>query len=206
MLLHLVRPAIMSYVMRTGRGTVLYRRICKPDGREHAEYLRRHGGFHAIGEHCSISTSANITDPAYVKIGNNVRISACSIFGHDGSVNMLNRAFGLKLDNVGRVVIRDNVYLAEACIIQPNVTIGPNAIVSAGSVVNRDVAEGMIVAGVPARPVGTTAMLVEILQARNERYPWRSLTELRSGEFDPALEPELMRMRVAHFFPADGDA
>jgi acetyltransferase-like isoleucine patch superfamily enzyme len=201
MLPRFVRRAIASYAMQTGGAAEAYRKLCLPDGHEWAEYLRRHGGFHAIGEHCFISPTANITDPAYVHIGNNVRISDCSIFGHDGSVNMINRAYGLKLDNVGKVVLRDNVYLSEACIIQPGVTIGPNAIVSAGSVVNRDVAEGMIVAGVPAKPVGTLAMYLEILKAKNERFPWRSLIEGRSGDFDPALEPELVRMRVAHFFP-----
>jgi acetyltransferase-like isoleucine patch superfamily enzyme len=187
--------------MQTGRAPDAYRRLCLPNGHEWAEYLRRHGQFHAIGEHCFISPTANITDPPFVQIGNNVRISDCSIFGHDGSVNMLNRAYGLKLDNVGKVVLRDNVYLSEACIIQPNVTIGPNAIVSAGSVVNRDVAEGMIVAGIPAKPVGTIAMYLEILKAKNEHFPWRALIERRNGDFDPAIEPELMRMRVAHFFP-----
>lgn len=194
--------AIAAYALKTGRGRAAYLRISRPGGREYAEYLKRHGGFHAIGENCFISPWATIPDPDYVSIGNNVRISNCSIFGHDGSVNMINRAFGLNLDSVGKVDIRDNVFLAHGCIIQPGVTIGPNVIVSAGSMVNKSVEPGLIVAGVPAKPVGTVAMYAELLSVRNQQYPWRHLIETRGGGFDPALEPELRRMRIAHFYGA----
>ena len=44
------------------------------------------------------------------------------------------------LDNVGKIDIRDNVYIGYGAIILPGVTIGPNAIVSAGSVVRSNVA------------------------------------------------------------------
>jgi acetyltransferase-like isoleucine patch superfamily enzyme len=48
---------------------------------------------------------------------------------------MINRAFGLRLDNVGKVDICDNAYIGFGATILPDVKIGPNAIVSAGSVV-----------------------------------------------------------------------
>jgi acetyltransferase-like isoleucine patch superfamily enzyme len=196
----LAGKAIAAYALKTGRGRTAYLRISQPGGREYAEYLRRHGGFYAIGEDCFISRWAIIPDPDYVSIGNNVRISNCSIFGHDGSVNMINRALGLRLDNVGKVDIRDNVFLAHGCIIQPGVTIGPNAIVSAGSMVNKSVEPGLIVAGVPAKPVGTVAMYADLLSVRNQQYPWRHLIETRRGDYDPDLEPELRRMRVDYFY------
>jgi len=201
MLLRLIRRAVATYAMQTGGGRSLYQRLSQPSGSDYAAFLKRHGGFHAIGDDCYISPGANITDPAYVRIGNNVRLSDCSIFGHDGSINMINRAFCLRLDNVGKVDIRDNVFIAHGCIIQPGVTIGPNAIVCAGSVVNRDVGEGMVVAGVPAKPVGTVAMYVQILKVRNQRYPWARLIEERGREIDLAMEDELRRMRVAYFYP-----
>lgn len=77
-------------------------------GDEYAEYLSLHGGFHAIGKHCSILPSTVFTDPEYVRIGNNVHFSSCTLIGHDGSIAMLNRAYNFKLDSVGKTDIKKN--------------------------------------------------------------------------------------------------
>ena len=156
-----------------------------------------------MGEHCSIDPHALIEGRATIRIGNNVRIATCAMFCHDGSVNMINRAFGLRLDSVGKIDIRDNVYIGYGAIVLPGVTIGPNAIVSVGSVVRSDVAEGDVVAGVPAKRVGRLEMSVAMLKARNEQFPWRKLIERRASEYDARLEPELVRMRVKYFFGSD---
>ena len=179
-----------------------YRRFCRPGGLEWAEMLRERGDFYSMGDHCYIEPSANITDRPYIRLGNNVRITPSCIMGHEGSINMINRAFGLRLDGVGKIDIRDNVVIGYGAIILPGVTIGPNAIVSAGSVVRSDVAEGDVVAGVPAKRVGRLDMSVEIWKAKNRAYPWRHLIEQRNSEFDPAMEPELQRLRVLHFYGA----
>jgi len=186
--------------VRSGRFEGLYRRFGRPGGLEWAEMLRERGDFHAIGEHCSIDPHALIEDRSHIRLGSNVRLAKCAIFGHDGAVNMINRAYGLRLDSVGKVEIRDNVYVGYGAIILPGVTIGPNAIVSVGSVVRVDVGEGDVVAGVPAKRVGRLEMSVAMLKARNEQYPWRHLIEQRKGEIDPALEPELERLRLTYFF------
>jgi len=194
--------ALRNLAIRSALFEVLYRRLVRPSGVEWADMLRERGDFYAIGEHCSIDPYARILDRAYIRLGNNVRISNCSIFGHDGSVNMINRAFGLCLDSVGKVDVRDNVYIGYGAIVLPDVTIGPNAIVSAGSVVRSDVAEGDVVAGVPAKRVGRLEMSVAMLKAKNQKFPWRHLIEERASDFDRKMEPELVSLRVKHFYGA----
>ena len=49
------------------------------------------------------------------------------------------------------ILIKKNVWIGAAATILPGVTIGENAIVAAGAVVNKDVAANTIVGGVPAR-------------------------------------------------------
>ncbi|SFK33346.1 transferase hexapeptide (six repeat-containing protein) [Methylorubrum salsuginis] len=53
------------------------------------------------------------------------------------------------------MTIEDNVWIGAGCIILPGVTIGRNSIVAAGAVVAKDVAEGVLVGGVPARTIKT---------------------------------------------------
>lgn len=148
----------------------------------------------------------NITDPQYVSIGNNVTLSACNLIGHDGAVGMINNAYGIKVDSVGKIVIKDNVFIGHGAIILPNVTIGPNAIVAAGSVVNKDVLPGDIVGGVPAKAIGKTDDLAARLHERTKTLPWAHLIEKREGSYDAEMEPELVAMRVKYFYPDDVQA
>ena len=195
-----IKRLLKKLAMDHGIAKKLYLKICKPDGYELVEYFRRHGKFHHLGKNVSIRPWTNIPDPQYVSLGNNVQLTACSLFAHDGSIHMLNNAYGVKLDMVDRIVIKDNVFIGHQAVVLPGVTIGPNAIVAAGSVVTRDVLPGDIVAGVPAAPVGRVDKLVEKLSGKTRKLPWAHLIEKRDGAFDPSMEPELERLRVAYFF------
>ena len=196
----LIKSFLKMAAIKYGRLITLYKKVCKPQSIEYAEVVKRFGGLHAMGENCRINMHANITDPAFVKIGNNVTLSVCSIFGHDGVIGMLNQAYSVKLDSVGKVVIHDNVYIGHQAIIMPNVTIGPNAIVAAGSVVTGDVLEGDIVGGTPAKVIGRVEDLVVKLQNTTKNLPWYNMIEAREGSFDPKVEDQLRALRVKHFF------
>lgn len=73
-------------------------------------------------------------------IGHHTRIGAGSTVGPGANV-------------AGAVTIGDATYLGMGCIVRDRVTIGAGATVGAGAVVVADVAAGLTVIGLPARPV-----------------------------------------------------
>lgn len=183
----------------------LYLRWVRPHPSEYADYLRSRGELHHIGSDVGINLGVSFTDPAYVSIGNNVVLSDCTFVGHDGVVAVLYNAYGESVDAVGKIVVHDNVFIGHGAVILRGVSIGPNAVVAAGAVVCNNVAPGTVVGGVPARPIGRTEDLLRKLSAETDTLPWAALIRNRKGGFDPAIEPELMRARLAHFFPGTED-
>ncbi len=112
--------------------------------------LRRMGV--KIGERCRIYTTNFGSEPYLITIGDHVCISNDVTFvNHD-----LNWPFQDKYESLtcfGPIEIRDNCQIGVGVIILPHVTIGPDSIVGAGSVVTKDVPPETVVAGNPARPV-----------------------------------------------------
>lgn len=196
----ILKRLLENFVMRTGKYSGVWRKICNPNSYLNAEFLKLHGNFYHIGEESRINVGASITDPPYVSIGDNCAIAACQLIGHNGVVGVLQNAYNVKLDSVGKIVIKDNSFVGAGAIVLPGVTIGPNSIVAAGAVVSRDVAPHTVVGGVPAKFICTTEEYLERLMVRSKSYPWHSLIEARNGDFDSNLEPELIKQRVEYFF------
>ena len=200
------RSLVVSYLRRralgSGRSASLWRRLGRPSFADWGEYLRRHGGFRAFGHDCMMSPDNVFTDPYLTVIGDRVRMAGAWVSGHDGSVNMLNTVAGTRLDAVGPVVIGNDVFVGVGAKILPNTHIGDRVIVGAGSVVSGTIPGNSVVAGSPARRIRSVDDHLDRIIARNATYPWRHLVEGRDGGYDAALEPELKRARVAHFFEA----
>ncbi len=196
----LFRAFLTKNAMQSRRFVGLYRKFCQPSGEEWAVYLKRHNILYAMGDGCAVQINVDITDPKHVRLGNNVHLTGCTLFGHDGSVNMLKQMTGITLDSVGKIDIGDNVFVGHRAIIMPNVTIGSNAIVAAGAVVTRDVPSNTIVGGVPAKSIGTLDAYLKRCEERTAVLPWREF--LSADDFSPATD-ELTRIRCAYFFDSD---
>ena len=115
-------------------------------------------------------------------------------------MSVLNNAHGTKLDAVGFADIRDNCFIGMGAIVMLNTMIGPNSVVAAGSLVTEDLPPGMLVGGLPAKVICSTAEQMERLKRRSDASPWIALIETRDGPYGAALEPALVRQRVNHFY------
>ena len=60
-----------------------------------------------------------------------------------------------KMLELKSVLVKKNAWIGAAATLLPGVTIGENAIVAAGAVVNKDVAANTVVGGIPARMIKT---------------------------------------------------
>jgi len=118
-----------------------------------AEYFREQGA--QIGEGCSIIPKSLGTEPYLVKIGNHVTIaSGVSFITHDGGPWIF-RDEVPDLQVFGPIIIEDNCVIGQNAVLFPNIRVGKNSIVGAGSVVIADVPPDTIVMGVPARAFGS---------------------------------------------------
>lgn len=199
----ILRRLLRNLAVEHGWLGPLWLRFGKPTNHDHAIYLGRWGGLYSVGENTTITKGAVFTDPSYVRIGNNCGISEAVFIGHDGSIRVLNNAYGVRLDAVGKIDVRDNSFIGYGAIIMPGVTIGPNSVVGAGAVVTKDVPPNTVVGASSTRTLMSTEELVQRKLDKTRNYPWYALIEQREGDFDPRLEPELRRQRVASFYGSD---
>lgn len=108
-----------------------------------------------IGSRCAINHDVFILGRVGISIGDDVVLSArCMLL--DGGLD----AEGFSTTETRHykdapISIGDGAWIGAAAIILPGVTIGSRSIVGAGSVVTKDVPALTIVAGNPARPIGS---------------------------------------------------
>lgn len=102
----------------------------------------------SIGNNCFFNFNVTILDSFEVKIGNNVWIAPNVVISpvtHSLDANKR------RLQEGGKIVIEDDVWIGAGAIIFPNIHLGKGSVVGAGAVVTKDVAPHTIVVGIPAK-------------------------------------------------------
>ena len=110
-------------------------------------------GYHIeLGENFFANYNFIVLDGNYVKIGDNVWIAPnVGIYAAGHPFDMEERIGGLEY--AFPITIGDNVWIGGGVSIIGGVTIGKNSIIGAGSVVTKDIPEGVLAVGNPCRVV-----------------------------------------------------
>ena len=122
------------------------------------KWLRKHKKLAMLGEHVHWQPRKYPTDGNMLKVHDNVAIASNVEFTMHDIIHWIfdgmegHRCFQEFADCIE---INENVFIGAGARILPGVSVGPNAIVAAGAIVNKDVLPGTVVGGVPARVIGS---------------------------------------------------
>lgn len=118
--------------------------------------------------------------PWLIELQERVTLSAnVTIVTHDAIYSLLDSEIPYRY---GKVVVRKGTVICPGSIIMPGVTIGERSVVAPGSVVNKDVPDGVIVAGSPAKQIMTVEeglsrrrklIKEHTIIAEATKYPWK---------------------------------
>ncbi len=117
-----------------------------------------------VGDNVIINMNCTFVDNKPIRIGNQVMI-ASNVQMYTSSHPVLpgerivqdweNKKVPFFRTFARPIEIQDNVWIGGGCIILPGVTIGKNAVIGAGSVVNRSIPANCVAVGNPCRVIRT---------------------------------------------------
>lgn len=134
----------------------------------------RQGGI-KIGENCYLhGLNMGVSEP--IEIGNNCVLTYCTILGHDASPALFIPELqkGGLMDRISKkklTRIHDNSFIGINAILLCGVSVGPNSIVGAGSVVTKDVPANSVVAGNPATVLCSIHEFIDKHRQEMETHP-----------------------------------
>ena len=109
-----------------------------------------------VGDDVNIANDVIITTPGGVIIGDRTLIGyRTQIISSNHTIPPIGEPFPVSGDDHKKVTIENDVWIGANCIICPGVKIGEGSVVSAGSVVTKDVPSNAICSGNPARTIRT---------------------------------------------------
>ena len=160
-------------------------------GAKRARYLKKHNILGAIGDNCKWGPWLVPLYPELIRLGNNVHVhKTAKIVTHD----MLNRYLKTRNpeddfgqgEKLGCVELQDNVYIAMNVTVMPDVRIGKDTIITAGSVVASDIPENSLSSGVPAKVTGRFDMFLALRKMSRGQC-----VAVKNQEMEPAVAAEV---------------
>lgn len=130
-----------------------------------------------IGKNFYTNHNVTILDGAKVTIGDNVFIAPNCVLSTAGhAIDSEQRISGLEI--ALPITIGDNVWIGANVSVLPGVTIGSNTIIGAGSVVNKNIPNGVIAVGNPCK------VIRNITDADKKKYPiFKNLSTKKGTNF-----------------------
>lgn len=148
-----------------------------------------------VGNKCQILADpekAFGTEPWLIKLGDHVDVTlGVQFLNHEGGIwcaRGLNPELEV-MDCFLPITVGNNVMIGIDSLIMPGVHIGSNVIIAGHSVVTRDVPDGVVVAGVPAKQISTVEKFMEGLNNR-ELIPTKKMTQPQKREYIKKIHPE----------------
>jgi acetyltransferase-like isoleucine patch superfamily enzyme len=121
----------------------------------------RLGRYNHIACFVSVTGGGQLVTGDYVGIGPGARILTGT--NHYGDGQRMSNIIQREQQTIkrGTVTLEKDVFVGANAVVMPNITVGEGALVAAGAVVTHDVEPWAIVAGVPARVIGTRPRVKE---------------------------------------------
>lgn len=121
----------------------------------------------------------------HISIGNNVTIAPdVYLLAHDASMYNVK-----KYTRIGKIIIGDNVFIGLRSVVMPNVRIGENSIIGAGSLVNKSIPKNVVAVGNPIKIICSVEDFYKKIDAELDLYPKfeegfseRSISSLKERE------------------------
>ncbi len=159
-----------------------------------ADYFREQGA--RIGENNRIGIRSLGTEPYLISIANHCTIASNVCFlTHDGGAWVFTEESPC-LQKFGPIHIKNNCFIGVSAIIMGNTTIGPNAIVGAGSIVTKDVPPNTVVAGNPARVISSLEdYRQKVIRIWEQQKPPGYFHDLQNGGSHPPASIQKLKYR-----------
>jgi len=175
------------------------------------EFFRKQGA--SVGVNNRILVRSLGESPFLIEIGNHCTIAPSVVFlTHDGGAWIFTEEMP-SLQKFGKIQILDNCFIGLGATILPNVSIGPNSIVGARSLVTKNVSPNTVVGGNPAKVICSIDIYKEkLLKLWERQKPSGYFSEFKDGMKYSAKDIEnakkrdnaLLKEHLTELFQKDG--